>query len=138
MPVSAPNVTPLLGVLIVLLVAYVGSLPPQKTLDVRLPVEARLEPRLGPGGGYCDNDIVLEYRSDGRLSLNKQDVDRSRLGETLKGIFDGRTCKYIFVAATPGVPYGAVAEIVDVVKGAGVREVIMLSERQFEPIDQPR
>lgn len=128
-PVVLPNVTPLLGVLIVLLVSYMVSLSPQQMFDVRLPTEPRVA--LRPEFSHCDSDVTLEYRPDGALWVNNQDVDRDHLAQRLRAIFDGRRhCNHIFIRAAPNVPYGAVAEIVDVVKGAGVQEVIMLGDRR--------
>lgn len=107
-PVSVPNVTPLLGVLIVLVVSYLASLAPQKSLDVILPVE-HWSTRSDPSGCDNQNQIVIGYRADGTLNMNKQDVRLDEPDRRLRVIYANRRCKDAYIAGAPDAPYGAVA-----------------------------
>jgi len=73
--------------------------------------------------------IVLEYTSDKRLSINKQDVNLPELGERLRDLFDDRTDKTMFVMAAGSLRYGDIVEVIDAAKGAGVTRVGIVTDR---------
>jgi len=106
-------------------VIFMVTLPlNQRGVDITVPRDTT--PSAQPPRAY---NIVLEYTSDKRLSINKQDVNLPELGERLRDLYNDRTDKTMFVMAAGSLRYGDIVEVIDAAKGAGVTRVGIVTDR---------
>jgi biopolymer transport protein ExbD len=87
----------------------------QDGIDVFLPNETPSEDGAA--------QIVVEYSSEGRITVNSQVVPASELPARLHEIYRRRRDKTMWLSASGTLKYGDVMDVIDAAKGAGVGQV---------------
>ena len=108
-PKSDINITPLVDVVLVLLIIFMVITPIlQKGFDTSVPQKAQATPTP------AQNTIILQIDPEGNMSINKQPVNMTDLGEKLGAIYSARPDKVLFVDADDKTSYEKLVKILDI------------------------
>jgi biopolymer transport protein TolR len=122
-PLSSINVTPLVDVMLVLLIIFmVTASLGQQGITVNLPRAAAKPLEV------TEDLITVSIDDQQRIFINKNQVALAELSATLKGIYQNRTNKSIFLKADRNLSYGDYVKVVSVIKASGVDQLGMITE----------
>lgn len=121
---SEPNIVPLIDVLLVLIIIFMVITP--KT-PAGLPT---IVPQPSPESvqPQPSDVIVVQVMPNGKLAINEQQTDWTNLGPSLSDIFKMRADKLAFVKGDRDVAFAEIARAIDVMRGAGVTYVGLMTE----------
>lgn len=116
--VSEINVTPMVDVMLVLLVIFMVTAPMMvEGLEVKVPEVEHSETLP------TENDhLILSVKADGTVFLDETEVAHDRLVPVLTGTVKNPG-KQLFVRADAGVSYGRVMQVMGLIRGAGIKDV---------------
>ena len=129
-PGADPNIVPLIDVLLVLIIIFMVITPKVPT---GLPVLVPQPPsQLKPEPPQPDT-VVVQVMQDGELMINQEQSDWDALGTRLFNIFKERAEKVAFVKGAKEVSFSEVARAIDIMRGAGIDHVGLITSRDEAP-----
>ena len=118
------NVTPLVDVMLVLLIIMMIIAPLlQKGVDVRLPIAINSASKP-----ETQDQTVLGIKADKTTWINGVEVRQSELRSRLDSILETKKEKLILLKADEDAPYSAVMETMDMLRGAGIEDVGLITD----------
>jgi biopolymer transport protein ExbD len=122
------NVTPFIDVMLVLLIIFMVAAP-LATVDVAVNLPASTaQPQPRP-----DKPIFLTVRRDLTLALGEQTVARESLAPSLGALTGGNKDTVIFLRADKEVQYGALMEVMNLMRQAGYLKVALVGLEKGPP-----
>ncbi|HEX9019684.1 MAG TPA: biopolymer transporter ExbD [Nitrospirota bacterium] len=116
------NLVPLIDVLLTVLFFYMIVSPMMsRGLDVNLP-------KSEANSIKPEDRIVLTVTRNQELFVEKERVSVSRLMDVLRSIRKSKPLINVYLRADKDAPYGAVVQVMDVVKRAGIDRLGMVTE----------
>jgi biopolymer transport protein TolR len=120
------NLVPLIDVLLVVLFFYMILSPMMsRGLDVNLP-------KSESNTVKPEDRIVLTVTRRQELFVEKERVDISRLRNVLDSVRKSKPLINVYLRADKEAPYGAVVQVMDIVKRAGIDRLGMVTEAGSE------
>ena len=119
---SEINVTPFVDVMLVLLVIFMVTAPMmQQGLEVNLPKTS------SSGISLNEDPFILVLDANGKIKISQVDVNITALKNKLKGLFETRKNKQIYIQADKKVSYGTLAEVMAEVRAAGILNMSLVT-----------
>jgi biopolymer transport protein TolR len=134
---SEPNVVPLCDVLLVLLIIFMIVTPYlQKGVDVKLP-NAQFTVNMPEN----QDIVVLAVKKDARdpkgflLYVKQNKVTMETLQNALEEEFLTVAEKKLYLKADQELEYGIIVDLIDIIRGAGIEIVGIITEKKTEKGD---
>jgi len=117
------NVTPFVDVMLVLLVIFMVTAPMMiQGVEVALP-ETTSQPLVSK-----KENLIITINNKNQVFINDFQVTLDFLQEKLKKILEGRENREVYLRADEEISYGFVVRIMSELKGAGVKNLGMVTE----------
>jgi len=122
------NVTPMVDVMLVLLIIFMGITPMlQKGTSVNM---VKTDNPTAMPDADKEDALLVSITHDGKLYFGSDQVSAEKLTDLVKDKLANRTDKRVFVKADARAQYGVVTDVVDNVRSAGVDELGLLTEQR--------
>ena len=127
-PVTDINVTPLFDVVLVLLIIFMVLTPlAEKQKFLRVP-EYQPELQPVPPDQVPPDQTILTALKNGRVLLNKQELELADAMVKLHDAYDGRPSKPLFFNAEDDAKYEQAFRVIDLAHQAGVNTIGMMTD----------
>src|SRR4051812_21819000 len=125
---SSPNVTPMIDVMLVLLIIFMG-VPP--ALLGGFNADPPKGQNLKEHPEDAENDQVLGIDKDGNYYLNKKPISKDKLESEIKRIYSTREVDHtMYLKADAALDYAKVVDATDMAAKNGVRVVALISDQK--------
>ena len=131
-PMSEINMVPLIDVMLVLLVIFIITAP---LIAPALRVE--LPPAAGAAAASPPSVLRVTLERDGRLYLDDAAIDAVQLAARLAAAAQRDARTELQLRADRGVPYGRVAELIELVQRAGLSRIGFITAPPAAPPPPP-
>ena len=122
------NVTPMVDVMLVLLIIFMVVTPMlQKGQSVDM---AKTDSPIAMADADKEDALLVAIMRDGTVYFGSEKTPVDQLTNKLKDKLTNRTDKRVFVRADARARYGAVVDVVDNVRSAGVDQLGLLTEQR--------
>jgi biopolymer transport protein ExbD len=122
---SEINITPLVDVMLVLLVAFVITIPAlTNAVHINLPKTVQTTPP------DQQKSITVTVDADSKIYLDNAEIAADGLLGALQGLKNGNPELTLHLRADDRVPYGPVAKTMATIERAGISRVSVLTDRQ--------
>src|SRR5271169_6720356 len=122
------NVTPMVDVMLVLLIIFMVITPMlQKGVSVDM---AKVNNPVPMPDADKEDALLVSVMRDGKIYFGTDVVTADSLTQKVKDRLASRVDKRVFIKSDARAKYGAVVDVVDNVRSAGVDDVGLLTEQQ--------
>ncbi len=129
------NVTPMVDVMLVLLIIFMVVTPMlQKGRSVDL---AKTDAPVPMADADKEDALLVAVERDGTVYFGMDKTAPDQLANKVKDKLANRTDKRVFIKADARARYGAVVDVVDNVRSAGVDQVGLLTEQRKQSAPPP-
>jgi biopolymer transport protein ExbD len=124
---ATPNVVPLIDILLVLIIIFMVITPLiPKGLDTLVPQPNKDQPQ---NQELENKTVVVQVLEHDKLKINNEDTNWNQLGPRIEQIFKERAEKVAFVKGDNDVEFQQVARAIDVMRGAGIDKVGLITAK---------
>ncbi len=125
---STINVTPMVDVMLVLLIIFMVITPMlQKGVSVDL---AKTNNPIQMPDADKEDSLLIAIQHNGKIFFGTDQITPDQLTSMVKDRLANRVDKRVFIKADARAKYGAVVEVVDDVRAAGVDQLGLLTEQR--------
>lgn len=122
---SEINITPLVDVMLVLLVAFIITIPViNNAVQINLPKTVTTAP---PDD---HKPVTLSIDQNSRIYIDRREISPADLDAELLALKNGNPEIALQLQGDEAAPYGPVAKVLAAIEHAGIRRVSVLTERQ--------
>jgi len=122
------NVTPMVDVMLVLLIIFMVITPMlQKGVSVDM---AKVNNPMPMQEADKEDALLIAVMRDGKIYFGTDRVDADQLTQKVKDRLANKVDKRVFIKSDARARYGAVVEVVDNIRSAGVDDVGLLTEQK--------
>jgi biopolymer transport protein TolR len=124
---ATPNIVPLIDILLVLIIIFMVITPmTPHGLDALVPQPS---PNQQQNVELENKTVVVQIAKDNRLKINNEDTTWETMGPRMEQIFKERAEKVAFVKGDNDVLFMDVARAIDIMKGAGIDKVGLITAK---------
>ena len=120
---SEINITPLVDVMLVLLVAFIITIPTlSNAIHVNLPKTVATTPP------EQQKSVTVTVDAESRIYLDSEEIDKGGLEARLAALKSANDSLALHLRADDRVPYGPVAKVMAAIEHAGISKVSVLTD----------